>query len=275
VRPRTSTVDRSRALQFGIAGGLLVIPLGQLWLSVISGSRDLGIDWFMYRLAALEWMQTGSFYTPEQLAGPYVLLTWQPLYPPVVLPLLAVFAHLPDALWWIVPGGLYLAALYRMRPQGWWLPATVAVFVLTSGLYPWWYGQPTIWLFPAIAWGLLLGGWAVFVLLKPSLFPFALIGMHRRSWSLTLAAFVAVSVPFGTLWMDWYRALDNSDQTVWYSLWQVPMLFVPIVAYLGRRRAISTPLGTTSAAPPVGLGRVAARLPSRLTRGTQVLGRRT
>jgi hypothetical protein len=230
-----------RAVQIGVAGGLLVIPLAQLWLSVTTGSQDLGIDWFAYREAALGWLHGGSFYTPEQLAGPYVLLTWEPLYPPIALPLLVLIAHQPDALCGAVPGGLYLAALWRMAPQGWWLPATIGLFVLSSGIYPWWYGQPTIWLFPAIAWGLLLGGWAVFVFVKPSLFPFALIGIHRKSWWVTFAAFLAVCVPSGTLWIDWYRALDNSDQTVWYSLWQAPMMVVPVVAWLGRRRREGEP----------------------------------
>jgi hypothetical protein len=268
------TIGWTRALQLGIAGGLLVIPLGQLWLSVTSGSQDFGIDWFQYRDAAIGWLHGGSFYTPEQLAGPYVLHEWEPLYPPIVLPLLLVFAHLPDALWWIVPGGLFLAALVRMRPQGWWLPVTVAVFLFGSSLYPWWYGQPTIWLFPAVAWGLLLGGWAVFVLVKPSLFPFALIGIRRKSWWVTLAAFLAVCLPSGTLWIDWYRALDNSDQTVWYSLWQVPMMLVPVVAYLGRRPPRAMLVRSTGDAGRPGLARLADRLPSRMARAVQSLGRR-
>lgn len=57
------------------------------------------------------------------------------------------------------------------------------------------------------------------------------------------AAFALLCLPFGTMWLDWYRAIDNSDQGLLYSLWQVPMLCVPLVAWMGRASRAGSPAG--------------------------------
>ena len=79
---------------------------------------------------------------------------------------------------------------------------------------------------------------SVFVLLKPSLFPFALFGANRRRWWLALAVFVAMCLPFGPMWADWVTTLVNSTGGgLLYSTLEVPMLLVPLVAWFGRSRS--------------------------------------
>jgi ABC-type transport system involved in cytochrome c biogenesis permease component len=75
----------------------------------------------------------------------------------------------------------------------------------------------------------------VFALIKPSLFPFALFGANRRSWWLALAAFAALSLPFGSMWADWVASVVNSrGGGILYSALEIPMLLLPLVAWLGR-----------------------------------------
>jgi hypothetical protein len=73
--------------------------------------------------------------------------------------------------------------------------------------------------------------WAfVGVLLKPSLFPFALLGIRDRSWWIALAIVIVGSLPFGSMWLDWITAVSNSTGGLFYSLQDVPILLLPVIA---------------------------------------------
>jgi hypothetical protein len=102
-----------------------------------------------------------------------------------------------------------------------------------------WTGNPVIWAMAAMALAVVSGSRlaAPFVLLKPSLAPFALFGVRRRSWWLGLAALVALSLPFGALWVDWLASVVNSrGGGPLYSALEIPMLLMPLAAWLGRTR---------------------------------------
>jgi hypothetical protein len=78
---------------------------------------------------------------------------------------------------------------------------------------------------------------APFVLLKPSLAPFALFGLRRRSWWVGAAALVLLGLPFAALWADWLRTVAGSrGGGVLYSSLEAPFLLLPLVAWLGRTR---------------------------------------
>ena len=87
---------------------------------------------------------------------------------------------------------------------------------------------------PAV--GCVTSGPAVLVLLKPSLTPFALMGANRRRWWIALALFAVVSLPFGALWIDWARALLNSNGSLLYSVRDGLVLAIPLVAWATRYR---------------------------------------
>ena len=77
----------------------------------------------------------------------------------------------------------------------------------------------------------------MFVLLKPSLGPFALFGAWRRSWWVALGVLVAASLPFGALWLDWLTSVENSQGGgLLYSSLEIPMLLLPLVAWAFRTR---------------------------------------
>jgi hypothetical protein len=99
------------------------------------------------------------------------------------------------------------------------------------------YGNPSMWVAAAIALATVWRWPAALVLLKPTLAPFALIGIHRRSWWITLAIMVAVTLLFLPMWADAVRVLVDSRNPagLLYSVAEIPMVVVPVIAWLGGR----------------------------------------
>ncbi|HET9613262.1 MAG TPA: hypothetical protein VFP22_00500 [Candidatus Limnocylindrales bacterium] len=239
-RPRVAVALSVAVLAFPILFALVVPhPLEQ----------PLGVDFALYRDATARWLGGGPLYEPYQLAGPYPISAGDILYPPVALWLFVPFAIPTGFLgaaaavgWWAIPlavVGLGVAAL-RPRPLVWPLIALCASNPTT--ILKVWTGNPVIWAMAAMAVAVVGARWrfaAPFVVLKPSLAPFALFGVARRSWWAGAAVLAVLSAPFlaGGLWADWLKTLANSrGGGLLYSSLEAPMLLLPIVAWLGRRR---------------------------------------
>ena len=75
-------------------------------------------------------------------------------------------------------------------------------------------------------------GWpSTLVLLKPSLFPFALIGLRRRAWWAQLGLLGLLSLPVLYLTLIYPRViLDSRGGGLLYSLDDVPLLLLPVIA---------------------------------------------
>jgi hypothetical protein len=67
-----------------------------------------------------------------------------------------------------------------------------------------------MWALAAIAAGLAWRWPAAFVVLKPTLVPFALLGITRRAWWRGAALALLLAVPFAALWLDYAVALTNA-----------------------------------------------------------------
>jgi len=199
--------------------------------------QDPGIDFTLYRDAAARWLAGGPFYDPRQLAGPYEVAHGDILYPPVGLWLFVPFTVLPAILWWAIPTALVVWPILRVQPRP-------AVWPLMALCLAWpttplkiWTGNPVIWCMAAMSVAIVYRWAAPFVLLKPSLFPFAAFGFRDRAWWLGLALFLAACLPFGMLWADWVVSVLNSrDSGPLYSVLEAPMLLLPLVAWVGRTR---------------------------------------
>jgi hypothetical protein len=206
-----------------------------------SGTRDqLGVDYRLYVDAAHRWLGGGSYFESYQLAGPYDIRAGDILYPPVALLFFAPFTILPAILYWAIPIAIIAGVVWRWRPRPevWPLLAFCAAWPTTA--LKTWTGNPVLWIAAALAVGTMWRGASILVLLKPSLFPFALFGADRRVWWLSLALLVLLSIPFGSLWIDWLTALSNSrGGGVLYSALEIPFLALPLIAWAGRRRAPS------------------------------------
>jgi hypothetical protein len=255
MRP-SSTMSRTTLFRLATRSSLmvLVVLLAALVheLSFASWFTP-GFDFATYRDAAVSWVNGDGFYHARQLAGPY-LITDLPradiLYPPIILPLLVPFVALPPQLWWAIPMALTIWAFVRMRPAPWTWPVLLVLWVWPASWMGYILGNPGMWVLAAEAWGLLYGWPAVFVLLKPTLAPFALVGSGHRSWWIALAVFVVACSLFGAMWIDWWRAavVNPTNGGLAYGLAYVPTMLLPIVAWLGRDgRPLTLVLGTVGA----------------------------
>ncbi len=175
------------------------------------------------------------------------------LYPPTTIPLFMAFLVLPPFLFWALPLAIVVAVVIRYRPAPWTWPVMALCLAYIPTMVKIVHFNPFMWAAAAVALGLAYGWPALFVLIKPSLAPFALVGVRHRSWWIGLAVLVAYSVLFAGMWGDYLTVLRNSrnDGGLLYSLSDVPFLLIPIIAYLGRTRDWS---GVRAASPRTGAG---------------------
>lgn len=207
------------------------------WLtfSRVEASGRLGADLSLYLGATQRWISGGGFYPEHQLAGPYLLADGDILYPPPILLLITPFLILPAPFFWLVPLGALAAVIVRHRPRPWAWPlmAIGLAFPITSLKVV--HGNPVMWIVAALALGTAYAWPSVFVLLKPSLAPFALIGARHRSWWIALGVSAVLSVPFAGLWADYVKVAlyARSPNGLLYSLDEVPLMLIPVIAWLG------------------------------------------
>jgi len=191
-----------------------------------------GIDYRLYMDATQRWLDGGQFYQSYQLAGAYSITAGDILYPPVALWLFVPFTVLPAGLWWLVPIGLTTVVVWRLRPGPIAWPLIALCMAWPPTLVKLITGNPVMWAVVALALGCLYRWPSVFVLIKPSLFPFALFGVTRRSWWIALGIFGLMSLPFGAMWIDWLTTVVNArGGGIAYSVQEIPMLLLPLVAW--------------------------------------------
>ena len=222
-------------LAIGMLGIQTVHPLGRI-RSPLTHSNDYDT----YLAAVNDWLATGVFYEPYQLAGPYVVDRAEVLYPPPILALLVPFAVVPAFVWYLAPLVIIIGIVVSWRPSVWAWAAIGACIAVpeTSELFA--NGNPGIWMVAAVA---LATRWPFagpFVLVKPTLAPFALVGVRHRSWWIRLAVVVALSVAFLPMWADWIAVISNATGPrvgLLYSVGSVPAMLIPVLACVGRTRA--------------------------------------
>lgn len=202
-----------------------------LWMTHYHG---FGQDTAHYFAGVKRFLETGSPYEAFQLAGPYDFETLPFIHPPVALYLFAPFAYLPAVLWWAIPIIGTSVLLVAMRPARWTWPLIV-------GLLCWYtmpkaviWGNSDMWMLFAVTAGLWFGWPALAIVAKPSMLPFMFVGVRHRSWWVGLAVVLALSVPFGMLWLDWVRVVFNSPGTLAYSLAAMIPLLAPVIAWWTR-----------------------------------------
>ena len=209
-------------------------------------STDWGGDLRYYTDATRRWLAGEAFYLPRQLAGPYEIQMGDILYPPTAIYLFLPFVFLPSQLWWALAIVIPAYAFWVWRPAGWAIALIclcLAVPNLPNGYFR---GSPAIMVAALVAAGLLWKWPGALILLKPSVFPFALIGIRSRGWWITIAVLGLITLPVVTLVPDWIRVvIDGRSPAGWlYSLRDVPLLLVPVIAYLGRSRTGRPTMGS-------------------------------
>lgn len=240
-----------------------VIGIEAIWVFVILLGSDpdvlVALDFRIYRDAAARWLGGGGFYLPGQLAGPYEIEIGDVLYPPVVLWLLTPFVVLPAFLWWLIPVGLTVFAIWRLRPANWAWPLILALLLWPRFPQLYIHGNPTMWMIAFASLALLYGWPGPFVLIKPVLAPFALIGVRRRAWWVGLAVFLLLGLPFGEMWSQWIEATLNSGGAT-YAFGDYQAMLLPLVAWAASTRdAPGEPNRRIDGQPVTVIGRALAR----------------
>ena len=244
---------RPIAVGFSLLAMAAAAYFGFLLLADARFNWILGGDRQIYRDAALRWLGGGSWYTPDQLAGTYTIATGHVLYPPIALLWLAPAAFLPDPLWWAIPIVGVAAIVYHHQPAPWSWPvmALCLALPLTPRLSA--AGNPVLWITLFAALGTIWRPAFALIVLKPSIFPFALLGVRNRGWWVTVAAFAIGSALFLPMTLDYVRILMNARgpmATILYSLHDVAMVSIPLIAWgasTRRRTMLKTSLGDTAA----------------------------
>jgi hypothetical protein len=228
---------------------LLAAILLVAWVAGFVITRDTanawGLDFHVYWEATRRWLAGGAFYEPWEVGGSFDLnggrlaVLMPPSFILVALPFTLLPGALASELWVVVPVLTIAASLVWMRPAPWSWPL-IALLVA----YPWTgllvaTGNPTVGLTAVLAVGLASRHrWlAAFVLLKPTLAPFALVGLRHRSWWIAVAGLAAASLTLGPLWVDWLNVVVNAHGgSLLYSLPHVPVMAIPVLAWLASER---------------------------------------
>lgn len=220
----------------GLAIVLTALQVTGLFVNPEALSRLVALDFAMYLDHTERALSGGSFYLDRQLHGHYSILTGDSYYPPTTMLLFAPFLVLPGLLWWIIPLGIIAAVVVYWRPSPW------GLLVIAWSIW-WWrsvqivvLGNPSMWIAAAVAAGTVIRWPLALVILKPTLLPVAALGSSRRSFWLALGVIAVLSLPFGRQWVDYaHAALDSSVQ--WsYSLNDLPIVLIGVVAWLSSKR---------------------------------------
>ncbi len=219
---------------------LVLFALLEAWVILSAVTRPevtVGLDLHMYLARTTDWLNGLGFYRARQLQGPYLIADGDALYPPTFLLLLVPFSvGLPVILWWLVPIVTIAFAVIQSRPAWWAWPILPAILVYPRTWEVLLYGNPSLWALAALAAGAVCAWPAALAILKPTLAPFALIGVRDRCWWLVLAVIVVASLPFAGLWPDYARALvDAQNPRSWeYTLGEWPIAMGMVLALRSR-----------------------------------------
>lgn len=192
-------------------------------------------DLHIYRDATERLLTGHGWYLARQLHGPYQIQFGDVLYPPVTAWFFMPWLVLPSWSFSVLPLGIIAWFVGAARPVAWTWPVMAFCLVFPVTLVYIAYANPTIWVAAFVALGLRYAWPGVLVLLKPSLAPFALIGIRSRWWWIGLLGLGLASLPFLAPTLDYPRiVLDSRGSSLLYSGTSVPILGLPIVAWLGR-----------------------------------------
>jgi len=235
---RRTRLARAFCLSASIALVVVIVAEVVFFWGYLEEQRALALDYRWFVGIAGRWLETGQLFAARQLTGPYEVQTLVDfLYPPVALLLFVPFTWLPAFLWWLIPLGVFAGSIVLLRPARWTWPLILACIAWPHTISQILYGNTNMWVAAAVAAGVVWAWPSVLVLLKPSLLPFALVGINHRSWWLALGVLVLVSIPFGGLWPDYVTAMRNSDLGPFHALWTIPFFVAPLIAWVGRTRA--------------------------------------
>lgn len=238
---RGATEATSSLAAFGITVfGFMAFGYFVWLLLTLPGAAGVpGADMVIYRDAVERVLAGGSWFLPEQTTGQaYELILGDVMYPPIAAPLMAV-ALLPWPVWYAVPLGILVACVVYQRPSPWGWAAIAALLAYPATPQLIVSGNPAIWIAAFAALGSVWRPAFAFVLLKPSLFVFALPGARHRGWWAIVGALTAAALVVLPWTLDWVGVILNqrgsyAGMTTFTR--DIALMLVPMVAWLTRSR---------------------------------------
>jgi len=238
--PRVRGARAKWGRPLAVALTIVIAAIGA-WFFLVAGTQvGWSRAWFddlkIYTDATGRLIDGGGWYLPRQLSGPYLLDHGDVLYPPVTAWFFMPWLVLPGWTFSAIPLAIIAWFVRGTRPAAWTWPLMAFCFVFPVTLVYVAYANPTLWIAAFVALGLRFQWPGVLVLLKPSLAPFALIGIRSRGWWIGLVVLGLASLPFLALTLDYPRiVLDSRGSSLLYSGTSIPIVILPIAAWLGRR----------------------------------------
>ncbi len=235
---RFLTAGHRRVIVGGVLAAGIVIDLALLAPSLaVVQALVQGGDLILLQSVTLQWQSGGDFYPAYQLVGPYQDNGLMILYPPTALVLFLPFTVLPAVLWWLGPLAIIAGTIRYWRPR----PTALVAIVICAASYPMIVvvnqGNPTMWIEAFVALGTRWPAFAALVFLKPSMFPFALLGIRHRNWWVVTALLAALSLVMLPMTIDWLTSMLNmrgGRSGLLYSLPDAVVLAIPLIAWVGR-----------------------------------------
>ncbi len=238
---RGQPIPFERPIGIAIVAAALAFAVWQLLNLLLHWDGYTGFtgDFAISIECARRWFNGDGFYLPFQFTGPYGILPGAELYPPPMLLLYLPWLVLPAVLWWVIPIGIASWVVWSWRPRllAWAGIAICLAFPTTLAMV--YLGNPGLWFVAATALATRFGWPGALILLKPTLAPFALLGIWRRSWWIALAGIAIAALVFLPMWPQYVAAMGNFRPPVspwFYSISQVPTMYIPVLAWLGRTR---------------------------------------
>ena len=221
----------------GVALIIAMVFVGMFAIILRQHPFPVGDDLRIYVEASQRLLSGGSWYESRQLDGPYPIQHGDVLYPPV-------FAWFVMPWYWL-PGWTYVALavvvvawhVIDVRPAPWTWP-----LIAFGALYPWTlqyavFANPS---FQMVLFFTLAIRWpwtGSFILVKPTLGPFALVRIRDWRWWAGLAVLVIASLPFLAATLAYPRVLlDSVGGGLAYNIHSIPLMAIPLVTWLGGRR---------------------------------------
>jgi hypothetical protein len=196
--------------------------------------RPLFDDLAIYQQATSRVLAGQSWFLDRQLGGSYAIQHGDVLYPPVSAFFFGPWLVLPA--WTFVAMAVSIVAAYVLiaRPSVFVWPVLALFASDPTTLLLVMFGNPGLWTAAFIALGLRFGWPGVLVLLKPSVGPLALVGIHRRGWWFGLATLGLGSLVLLEHTLQYPRVLvDAHGGGIGYSIASLPMTVIPLIAWLG------------------------------------------
>jgi hypothetical protein len=224
-----------RPAMLGLSVVLVAIGAGIFYFATRAHDWAMFDDLRIYVDATHRLLAGESWYLARQVAGTYQLTHGDVLYPPVTAWFVLPWLALPAVSFVVAPVAILGWFVIRCSPAPWTWPIIAGCAVYPTTLVYVVYANPTLWIAVFAALGLRYRWPGVLILLKPSLAPFALIGIRSRGWWIGFAILALASLPFLAGTLAYPRVLlDAQGGGLLYSLPQVPLMLIPVVAWIGR-----------------------------------------